>query len=121
MIVGEITNVFKDKYPVADKLKVIPEYDIIEQDLSKLLTPAFPKQQLRVYKFGSRITGIGTRSSDLDVFVDIGELKPFTNPRMKYSVTRCCIDRQHLSHLRAPSIQYDHHQAAGDAKVLLWQ
>ncbi|XP_070143010.1 terminal uridylyltransferase Tailor isoform X2 [Drosophila kikkawai] len=72
MIVGEITNVFKDKYPVADKLKVIPEYDIIEQDLSKLLSPAFPNQQLRVYKFGSRITGIGTRSSDLDVFVDIG-------------------------------------------------
>ncbi|KAH8265203.1 hypothetical protein KR038_001018 [Drosophila bunnanda] len=72
MIVGEITNVFKDKYPVADKLKVIPEYDIIEHDLSKLLAPAFPNQQLRVYKFGSRITGIGTRSSDLDVFVDIG-------------------------------------------------
>ncbi|KAH8248402.1 hypothetical protein KR032_006778 [Drosophila birchii] len=74
MIVGEITNVFKDKYPVADKLKVIPEYDIIERDLSNLLAPAFPNQQLRVYKFGSRITGIGTRSSDLDVFIDIGEL-----------------------------------------------
>ncbi|XP_044312864.1 terminal uridylyltransferase Tailor [Drosophila rhopaloa] len=72
MIVGEITNVFKDKYPIADKLKVIPEYDIIEQDLCKLLTPGFPKQQLRIYKFGSRITGIGQRSSDLDVFVDIG-------------------------------------------------
>ncbi|XP_039496026.1 terminal uridylyltransferase Tailor [Drosophila santomea] len=72
MIVGEITNVFKDKYPIADKLKVIPEYDIIEQDLCKLLSPGFPKQSLRVYKFGSRITGIGNRSSDLDVFVDIG-------------------------------------------------
>ncbi|KAH8344387.1 hypothetical protein KR084_010637 [Drosophila pseudotakahashii] len=72
MIVGEITNVFKDKYPIADKLKVIPEYDVIEQDLCNLLTPGFPKQQLRVYKFGSRITGIGSRSSDLDVFVDIG-------------------------------------------------
>ncbi|XP_017083516.2 terminal uridylyltransferase Tailor [Drosophila eugracilis] len=72
MIVGEITNVFKDKYPIADKLKVIPEYDVIEQDLCKLLAPGFPKQPLRVYKFGSRITGIGSRSSDLDVFVDIG-------------------------------------------------
>ncbi|EDV41787.1 uncharacterized protein Dana_GF17325 [Drosophila ananassae] len=72
MIVGEITTVFKDKYPIADKLKVIPEYNIIEQDLWKLLSPAFPAQQLRIYKFGSRITGIGTRSSDLDVFVDIG-------------------------------------------------
>ncbi|KMZ01942.1 terminal uridylyltransferase Tailor [Drosophila simulans] len=72
MIVGEITNVFKDKYPIADKLKVIPEYDVIEQDLSKLLSPGFPKQPLRVYKFGSRITGIGNRSSDLDLFVDIG-------------------------------------------------
>lgn len=72
MIVGEITNVFKDKYPIADKLKVIPEYDVIEQDLCKLLSPGFPKQPLRVYKFGSRITGIGNRSSDLDLFVDIG-------------------------------------------------
>nr|XP_016939607.2 terminal uridylyltransferase Tailor [Drosophila suzukii] len=72
MIVGEITNVFKDKYPIADKLKVIPEYDIIEQALCNLLSPGFPKQPLRVYKFGSRITGIGSRSSDLDVFVDIG-------------------------------------------------
>ncbi|XP_026839722.1 terminal uridylyltransferase Tailor isoform X2 [Drosophila erecta] len=72
MIVGEIANVFKDKYPIADKLKVIPEYDIIEQDLCKLLSPGFPNQPLRIYKFGSRITGIGNRSSDLDVFVDIG-------------------------------------------------
>ncbi|EDW85192.1 uncharacterized protein Dwil_GK14518 [Drosophila willistoni] len=72
LILGEMTNVFKDKYPVADKLKVIPEYDQIEQDLCLLLAPVFPKQQMRVYKFGSRITGIGTRSSDLDVFVDIG-------------------------------------------------
>ncbi|KAH8369319.1 hypothetical protein KR009_008349, partial [Drosophila setifemur] len=72
MIVGDITNVFKDKYPIADKLKVIPEYKIIEQDLFKLLAPAFPRKELRVYKFGSRITGIGTRSSDLDLFVDIG-------------------------------------------------
>ncbi|XP_068152824.1 terminal uridylyltransferase Tailor [Drosophila tropicalis] len=72
MILGDMSNVFKDKYPVADKLKVIPEYDQIEQDLRLLLAPVFPKQQVRVYKFGSRITGIGTRSSDLDVFVDIG-------------------------------------------------
>ncbi|KAH8278984.1 hypothetical protein KR018_012117 [Drosophila ironensis] len=72
MLVGEIASVFKDKYPIADKLKVIPEYSIIEQDLCKLLAPAFPSQPLRIYKFGSRITGIGTRSSDLDVFVDIG-------------------------------------------------
>jgi len=53
MIVGEITNVFKDKYPIADKLKVIPEYDIIEQALCNLLSPGFPKQPLRIYKFGS--------------------------------------------------------------------
>ncbi|KAI8045410.1 hypothetical protein M5D96_001591 [Drosophila gunungcola] len=58
--------------PKTDKLKVIPEYDIIEKDLRTLLTPGFPKQQLRIYKFGSRITGIGQSSSDLDVFVDIG-------------------------------------------------
>ncbi|XP_030556408.1 terminal uridylyltransferase Tailor [Drosophila novamexicana] len=69
---GDITHMFKDKYQVADKLKVMPEYDDIEKDLCKLLTSTFTNEPVRIYKFGSRITGIGTCSSDLDVFVDIG-------------------------------------------------
>ncbi|ALC46656.1 CG1091 [Drosophila busckii] len=71
LLTGDITNKFKDKYKLADKLKVIPEYDVIEQALCNLLSP-FSSQTVRVYKFGSRITGIGNCSSDLDVFIDIG-------------------------------------------------
>ncbi|XP_022222061.1 terminal uridylyltransferase Tailor [Drosophila obscura] len=72
LVTSDLTRIFKDRYGVADKLKVIPEYDVIEADLIKVLTPVFPNSQMRIYKFGSRITGIGTRCSDLDVFVDIG-------------------------------------------------
>ncbi|EDV92871.1 GH18593 [Drosophila grimshawi] len=72
LVLGNVANFFKDKYQVADKLKVIPVYFDIEQDLCKLIAPIFPTKSVRIYRFGSRITGIGTSSSDLDVFVDIG-------------------------------------------------
>ncbi|KAH8407099.1 hypothetical protein KR222_006549, partial [Zaprionus bogoriensis] len=78
LVQGDITNMFKDKYQVADKLKVMPEYDLIEQDLCKLIAPEFPTQPVRIYKFGSRITGIGSCSSDLDIFVDIGMYNKFS-------------------------------------------
>lgn len=64
---------FKDKYQVADKLKVMPEYDTIEKDLCKLIAPEFANKPVRIYKFGSRISGIGSASSDLDIFIDIGK------------------------------------------------
>ncbi|BFF89613.1 terminal uridylyltransferase Tailor [Drosophila madeirensis] len=72
LVMSDPTTIFKERYGVADKLKVIPEYDLIEEDLIKVLTPVFPNSAMRIYKFGSRITGIGTRCSDLDIFVDIG-------------------------------------------------
>lgn len=67
-----MSDMIRDKYQVADKLKVMPQYDEIEEDLCRLIAPAFANDPVRIYKFGSRITGIGTRSSDLDVFIDIG-------------------------------------------------
>ncbi|XP_034112883.1 terminal uridylyltransferase Tailor isoform X1 [Drosophila albomicans] len=72
MVTADITNMFKEKYQVADKLKVLPEYDNIDRDLCELISPGFADEPIRIYKFGSRITGIGSCSSDLDVFVDIG-------------------------------------------------
>lgn len=73
LVLGDITNMFKDKYQVADKLKVMPEYDTIEKDLCKLIAPEFANKPVRIYKFGSRISGIGSASSDLDIFIDIGK------------------------------------------------
>lgn len=67
-----MSDMIRDKHQIADKLKVMPQYDEIEEDLCKLIAPAFANDPVRIYKFGSRITGIGTRSSDLDVFIDIG-------------------------------------------------
>ncbi|KAH8311169.1 hypothetical protein KR044_004671, partial [Drosophila immigrans] len=72
LVTSDITSMFKEKYQVADKLKVLPEYDDIDRDLCELFAPGFADEPIRIYKFGSRITGIGSCSSDLDVFVDIG-------------------------------------------------
>ncbi|XP_073830838.1 tailor [Musca autumnalis] len=58
---------------IGDKLKCIPEYKEIENDLLELLKPMFPNESIRIYKFGSRMSGIGTRDSDLDLFIDIGD------------------------------------------------
>ncbi|XP_017144108.1 terminal uridylyltransferase Tailor [Drosophila miranda] len=71
-VTSDLTKMFRERYWVADKLKVIPEYDAIEEDLISVLTPVFPNWAMHIYKFGSRISGIGTRCSDLDIFVDIG-------------------------------------------------
>ncbi|TDG47558.1 hypothetical protein AWZ03_005997 [Drosophila navojoa] len=72
LALDDMSDMIRDKYQIADKLKVMPQYDKIEEDLCKLIAPAFANDPVRIYKFGSRITGIGTRSSDLDVFIDIG-------------------------------------------------
>ncbi|XP_017873138.1 PREDICTED: terminal uridylyltransferase Tailor [Drosophila arizonae] len=72
LALDDMSDMIRDKYQVADKLKVMPQYDKIEEDLCRLIAPAFANDPVRIYKFGSRITGIGTRSSDLDVFIDIG-------------------------------------------------
>ncbi|KRG01259.1 uncharacterized protein Dmoj_GI23075, isoform D [Drosophila mojavensis] len=72
LALDDMSDMIRDKYQVADKLKVMPQYDEIEEDLCRLIAPAFANDPVRIYKFGSRITGIGTRSSDLDVFIDIG-------------------------------------------------
>lgn len=101
LVLGDITNMFKDKYQVADKLKVMPEYDTIEKDLCKLIAPKFANKPVRVYKFGSRISGIGSASSDLDIFIDIGKwtIEQSKN-RINYNANR----RQQIQQVRASSL-----------------
>lgn len=62
-----------DQVKISSKLKCIPDYETIENDLKSLITPLFPNQNIKVYQFGSRLAGIGTRESDLDLFIDIGD------------------------------------------------
>ncbi|KAH8381328.1 hypothetical protein KR093_002675, partial [Drosophila rubida] len=86
MVTSDITSMFKEKYQVADKLKVLPEYDAIDKDLCELIAPRFADEAIRIYKFGSRITGIGSCSSDLDVFVDIGMYRIYMNKPTIFNV-----------------------------------
>lgn len=65
-------KVFTESLDVAKKLLSSPDYQEIENTLIKVIKPAFPDQSLKIYFFGSRLSGIGTTHSDLDIFVDIG-------------------------------------------------
>ncbi|CAD6996494.1 unnamed protein product [Ceratitis capitata] len=72
MATADISKFFADQLQVAEKVKQIPEYEVIENALMTALTKALPDKKPKLYKFGSRITGIGTRYSDLDIYVDVG-------------------------------------------------
>lgn len=69
---GDFQNFFTEKLAVAKKLFNLPEYSEIETELLKLIRPAFPDKSVKIYYFGSRMAGIGTVHSDLDIYVDIG-------------------------------------------------
>lgn len=69
----DLNQFFEDHDKIGQKLKCVPDYNVIEQDLLTLIEPLFPNKSVKIYMFGSRLTGIGTRESDLDIFIDIGE------------------------------------------------
>ncbi|XP_055851128.1 terminal uridylyltransferase Tailor [Episyrphus balteatus] len=72
MIHGDIQSFFNENLEVAKKLVHSPDYIEIENELLKLIRPAFPDQTVKINFFGSRLSGIGTLHSDLDIFIDIG-------------------------------------------------
>lgn len=82
-----LSRFFSDSMQVGEKLKCLPDYSVIENDLMEMLNVEFPQQSIRVYKFGSRLSGIGTRESDLDIFIDVGgNFKNFEHRPSKQSV-----------------------------------
>lgn len=72
MLTTNFDKFIEEQARMGAKLKCIPAYDKIEQDLLNLATPLFPNKKIRVYSFGSRIAGLAHRNSDLDIFMDIG-------------------------------------------------
>lgn len=53
------------------QLKDTSQYASIGENVKKLIGTAFPHSSIEVHFFGSRIIGLGTDESDLDIFVDI--------------------------------------------------
>lgn len=68
----ELHNVFLNSIAIGNKLLKLPDYDAIASDLKRVVEPLFPQKVIKTYYFGSRLQGIGTIQSDLDVFLDIG-------------------------------------------------
>lgn len=56
----------------AEEVLTIPDTRVCCEKLEEALREQF--ENCKVYPFGSRISGIGTKSSDLDVFVDTGDM-----------------------------------------------
>uniref|UniRef100_A0A7G3AZW6 Putative s-m checkpoint control protein cid1 n=1 Tax=Lutzomyia longipalpis TaxID=7200 RepID=A0A7G3AZW6_LUTLO len=54
---------------IGEKIMNLPIYKNITDDLEKNLRPEFP--DVKVYIFGSRKTGLGTYTGDLDLFIDV--------------------------------------------------
>lgn len=55
------------------KLKEITQYQKVKESLTILCESTFGSLPVAVHFFGSRIIGLATDASDLDIFVDIGE------------------------------------------------
>lgn len=72
LLMGDFAKFFADQLQVAEKIKEIPEYEVIENALLTAIKKAIPAKDIKLHKFGSRITGIGARHSDLDIYVDVG-------------------------------------------------
>ncbi|XP_067619976.1 terminal uridylyltransferase Tailor [Eurosta solidaginis] len=78
ILMSDMAKFFADQLNVAEYLKQIPEYEIIESTLSPMLKQVFPDKSIKLYKFGSRMTGIGTLTSDLDIYIEIdGQFNKF--------------------------------------------
>lgn len=54
------------------KLSDTSQYNMVRESLISLGKNRFGKEAIDVYFFGSRIIGLATEASDLDIFVDIG-------------------------------------------------
>lgn len=57
-------------------LKTIEDYSTLEQHKATLLVNDIKKllPTCSVHTFGSRVTGVATSTSDLDLYIDIGKL-----------------------------------------------
>ncbi|XP_037952551.1 terminal uridylyltransferase Tailor [Teleopsis dalmanni] len=76
----DLNNLFNQSVMEAELLKISKDYEVIAKDLLDDLKPVFPDEEIKFYKFGSRISGIGNRNSDLDIYIDIGNsFKVFDN------------------------------------------
>lgn len=66
---------------IADDIKMNHPKEL-EDEIMELLKKKFPTSTICVYSFGSRIMGIADRDSDLDIYVQIGELFSSLQPNL---------------------------------------
>lgn len=55
----------------SEKIKMSSKHYTIVESIQKALVSKYPN--IKVYPFGSRISGLGSKGSDLDLFIDLGE------------------------------------------------
>lgn len=55
----------------SEKIKMSSKHYVVVESIQKALVSKYPN--VKVYPFGSRISGLGSASSDLDLFIDLGK------------------------------------------------
>lgn len=69
MMVDEALDWLRKAVQEANALKNIPQYSELENSILQLVKKEYPKA--KAYAFGSRVNGMGSKTSDIDVFVDV--------------------------------------------------
>lgn len=56
----------------SEKIKMSSKHYTVVESIQKALVSKYPN--IKVYPFGSRISGLGSKGSDLDLFIDLGKI-----------------------------------------------
>lgn len=60
---------------ISSTLKDHREYQMVLQRIKKYVRETYPLESIQVLPYGSRIIGIGTSSSDLDIYVEVDGIR----------------------------------------------
>lgn len=69
LLLKMVDETISQNVAIGEKIINLSVYKEITNDLEKILGVEYP--EVKVYVFGSRKTGLGTQSGDLDLFVDV--------------------------------------------------
>lgn len=64
-----LDKICKDAMAEGKALRNYEKHDIVKNDILKLITPIYPRA--KVHFFGSRINGLGSKDSDIDIFFEL--------------------------------------------------
>lgn len=72
-LTSDFRKFFQDSIMTSDKMKTLTAYEEIGKNIINTIKSTYP--DAKVHFFGSRISGLGGMDSDLDIFLEIGNVE----------------------------------------------